>query len=106
MTAQNIAPTAANRKILRAHAREAMAKYSRVMTWLILDNEGNLDIVVEPQGQSVYVGNDEVLATTGGFYASCGQGGAIDSRTGRAYRTQGAYLSDLLGQNNYNRIFC
>jgi hypothetical protein len=62
-------------------------------------------MLVEPQGQTVYAGDDEVLATTGGVHAAHGQGGAVDPRTGRPYRTQRDYLSDLLGQSEYDRIF-
>ena len=100
-----INPTPANRRALRAHAREAMASYSRVMTWLVLDSDGDLRLIVEPQGQTVYSGDDEVLATTGSFHAAHGQGGAVDQRTGRPYRVQRDYLSDLLGQSEYARIF-
>lgn len=39
---QKINATPANRKQLRSHAREAMAAYSRVMTWLVLDADGDL----------------------------------------------------------------
>ena len=103
MTTQ-INATVANRKILRSHAKEALANYSAVMTWLVLEDNGDLYEIVEPQGQTYYTGNDEVIATTGGFYKSCGEGAAIDSR-GNKYKTQKAYLTDLLGEDNYNRIF-
>ena len=98
--------TPANRKALRAHAREAMAAYSQVMTWLVLDRDGNLALIVEPQGQTVYVGDDEVIATTGGFHKAHGAGAAINPATGRAYATQRGYLTDLLGAPTYNRVFC
>lgn len=97
--------TPANRQILRKHAREAMAAYSQVMTWLVSDGSGDLSIITEPQGQSVYVGNDEVVAATGGFHKAHGDGAAIDPRTGRAYRTQRDYLADLLGATEHARIF-
>lgn len=102
---QKINATTANRKQLRAHAREAMASYSRVMTWLILDNDGDLGTIVEPQGQTVYVGSKTVIATTGGFHKAHGDGAAVDPSTGRPYGTQRAYLSDLLGASEYQRIF-
>lgn len=97
--------TPANRKQLRAHAREALAAYSRVMTWLVVDGEGDLSTIVEPQGQTVYVGGDTVIATTGGFHKAHGDGAAVDPATGRPYSTQRAYLSDLLGAPEYQRIF-
>ena len=103
MTTQ-IKATVANRKILRSHAKEAMADYSAVMTWLVLDNDGDLYQIVEPQGQTYYTGNDEVIATTGGFYKSCGEG-AVTDEYGNKYRTQKAYLTDLLGKTEYERIF-
>ena len=103
MTTQ-IKATVANRKILRSHAKEAMADYSAVMTWLVLDNDGDLFEIVEAQGQTFYTGNDEVIAKTGGFYKSCGEGAATDEY-GNKYRTQKAYLSDLLGKDEYERIF-
>lgn len=97
--------TPENRKQLRGHAREALASYSRVMTWLVLDADGDLSTIVEPQGQTVYVGDDAVVAATGGFEKAHGAGAAIDPKTGRAYRTQSAYLTDLLGAAEYQRIF-
>ena len=102
---QKINATPANRKQLRAHAREAMEEYSRVMTWLVLDADGDLSTIVEPQGQSCYVGDDAVVAATGGFHKAHGDGAAIDPQTRRAYRTQRAYLADLLGVSEYQRIF-
>lgn len=102
---QKIKATPANRKQLRIHAREAMAAYSAVMTWLIKDGEGNLYTLQEPQGQSHYVGSDDVIATTGGFHKAHGDGAAIDPSTGRAYRVQRDYLIDLLGAAEYHRIF-
>lgn len=102
---QKINATPANRKQLRLHAREAMEEYSRVMTWLVLDADGDLSTIVEPQGQSYYVGSDTVIATTGGFHKAHGEGAAINPETGRAYRTQCAYLTDLLGVSEYQRIF-
>lgn len=97
--------TPANRKQLRGHAREALASYSRVMTWLVLDADGDLSTIVEPQGQTVYVGDDAVVAATGCFHKAHGDGAAIDPSTGRAYRTQRDYLTDLLGATEYARIF-
>ena len=97
--------TPANRKQLRGHAREALAAYSRVMTWLVLDRQGELRTIFEPQGQTVYAGDDAVVAATGGFHKAHGEGAAIDPQTGRAYRTQRAYLTDLLGAAEYQRIF-
>ncbi len=102
---QKINATPANRKQLRSHAREAMEEYSRVMTWLVLDADGDLSTIVEPQGQSCYVGSDTVIATTGGFHKAHGEGAAINPQTGRAYRTQCAYLTDMLGVSEYQRIF-
>lgn len=96
--------TVANRKVLREHAREALAAYSPVMTWLLLDAEGNLDILTEPQGQTYYTGDDIVIATTGGFYKSCGEGEACDEY-GNPYKTQRDYLKDLLGKKDYDRLF-
>lgn len=102
---QKINATPANRKQLRSHAREALAAYSRVMTWLVLDADGDLSTIVEPQGQTVYVGDDAVVATTGGFHKAHGDGAAVDPATGRPYSTQREYLTDLLGSSEYQRIF-
>ena len=102
---QKINATPANRKQLRAHAREALASYSAVMTWLVLDADGGLSTIAERQGQSYYVGSDTVIATTGGFHKAHGDGAAVDPSTGRSYSTQRAYLSDLLGASEYQRIF-
>ncbi|MDR1889928.1 MAG: hypothetical protein LBQ81_11220 [Zoogloeaceae bacterium] len=99
-----IKATAANRKELRAHAREAMADYSPVMTWLIVDEDGDLYTIEEPQGQTSYVGGDEIIATTGGFYKAHGDGAARD-QYGQKYRTQRDYLIALLGLAEYQRIF-
>ena len=96
--------TPANRKALREHAREALADYSAVMTWLILGPDGNLYELIDPQGQSEYVGADEVIATTGDFYKAHGDGAALDA-TGRKYKRQRDYLRDLLGASEYVRIF-
>ena len=105
MKTQNmINNTQKNRKLLRRHAREALCTYSPVMTWLLLDDSGNLAIIEEPQGQSEYVGTDKVIAKTGGFYKAHGDGAACNS-AGYPYRTQRAYLTDLLGSDNYNQIF-
>lgn len=97
--------TPANRSKLRAHAREAMASYSRLMTWLVVDQDGDLTIITEPQGQSVYVGDGQVIAQTGDFYKAHGDGAAVNPATGRPYKTQREYLACLLGQAEYGRIF-
>jgi len=97
--------TPANRKTLRRHAREAMAAYSCVMTWLLLADDGDLWIAEEPQGQSVYVGSDKIIAMTGGYHKAQGDGAVFDPATGRPYRTQRDYLADLLGEDVYVRIF-
>jgi hypothetical protein len=102
MTAINA--TAHNRKVLREHAREALEDYSPIMTWLLLEEDGNLWILSEPQGQSMYTGTDEVIATTGGFYKAHGDGAAHDDN-GHKFMTQRAYLTDLLGDKDYKRIF-
>jgi len=102
MTTINATPS--NRKILRAHAREAMRNYSPIMTWLLQEDNGDLYIISEPQGQTGYMGNDEVLACTGGFYKAHGDGAACDDH-GNRYKTQRAYLINLLGLNDYARIF-
>lgn len=104
MNIQKINATPANRKTLRKHAKEAMADYSPVMTWLLLDKEGDLWILTEPQGQNSYVGSDEVIATTGSFYKAHGSG-AARSHNGEKYTSQKDYLTDLLGESEYNRIF-
>lgn len=96
--------TSTNRKVLRSHAKEALADFSNLMTWLLLDSEGNLTELQEPQGQTSYVGNDEVVAATGSFYKAHGDGAAVDSN-GQKYRTQRDYLTDLLGKAEYARIF-
>jgi hypothetical protein len=101
---ENINATAKNRKILRQHAKEAMASYSSIMTWLLLDDCGDLYIIEEPQGQTEYVGDDDVIMVTGDVYKAHGQGAATD-QYGDIYKTQRDYLTDLLGQKNYNRIF-
>ena len=103
MTAQ-IKATVANRKVLRSHAKEAMADYSPAMSWLVLDDEGELFEIVEPQGQTFYVGDEKVIASTGGFHKSCGEG-AVTDEYGTKFKTQKAYLTDLLGEKEYNRIF-
>lgn len=93
-----------NRKALREHAREALRSYSPVMTWLILDSDGELHEICEPQGQTYYAGSDVVIATTGGFAKSCGEGAACNE-WGEEYRTQRDYLKDLLGKKDYDRLF-
>jgi hypothetical protein len=100
----NINATVANRKILRSHAKEALADYSRVMTWLVLDSDGDLYELIEPQGQTHYCGRDEVIATTGDFYKAHGDGAARRPDGGK-YKAQRDYLQDLLGVTNYARIF-
>lgn len=104
MQLSQIKATVANRKVLRSHAKEAMLDYSPIMTWLLLDNDGDLYILSEPQGQSFYNGNDIVIATTGGFYKAHGDGAVTDD-WGDEYTSQRAYLKDLLGETEYNRIF-
>jgi hypothetical protein len=96
--------TIQNRKVLRAHAREALLDYSPVMTWLLLDNDGDLYIITEPQGQTEYTGNDEVIAQTGGFRKAHGDG-AAKTEYGDKYRSQSSYLTDLIGADDYNRVF-
>lgn len=104
MSIQKINATPANRKVLRKHAKEAMADYSQVMTWLLLGKDGNLWILTEPQGQTSYVGADKVIATTGSFYKAHGNG-AARNHNGEKYTSQQKYLTDLLGEREYNRIF-
>lgn len=99
-----IAATAANRKALRAHAREAMSAYSSVMTWLVLDGT-ELDTITEPQGQTSYVGSLPVIAATGDFYKAHGDGAAKCPATGKHYKSQREYLDDLLGHKEAARIF-
>ncbi len=99
-----IKATAANRKVLRGHAKEALRDYSPVMTWLVLEDDGNLFEIVEPQGQTYYTGNDEVVASTGGFHKAHGDGAARDE-DGNKYKNQREYLIDLLGEAEYARIF-
>jgi len=101
---ENIKATVSNRKALREHAREAIAKYSPEMTWLVVDDDGDLRIIAEPQGQTEYVGEDEVIAATGSFYKAHGNGAATDEM-GNEYSTQRDYLIDLLGDSEYRRIF-
>lgn len=96
--------TVANRKALRAHAKEALRDYSPVMTWLILDDDGDLYEICEPQGQTYYTGSDIVIAKTGGFAKAHGDG-AARNENGEKYRTQRDYLMDLLGKNDYDRLF-
>jgi len=98
-----IAPNKQNRKVLRNHAREALKAYSPVMTWLLQD-EDELYIIEEAQGQTDYVGYDCIVATTGDFYKAHGQGAAVDC-AGRRHYTQKSYLVELLGTASYNRIF-
>jgi len=80
--------TKENKRVLREHAREALSKYSPCMTWLLLDANGDLRIITEPQGQTSYAGNDIVIAMTGGFEKSHGNGVEINPSTGRAFKTQ------------------
>lgn len=96
--------TPANRKQLRILAQEAMASYSPIMTWVVLDANGDLYTLVEPQGQSYYSGGDIVIATTGGFAKSCGEGAARDE-FGNKFKTQKAFLTHLLGAKEYDRLF-
>lgn len=105
MSTSKINATPANRRALREHAREAIAAYSAMMTWLVLDGDGDLYELVEPQGQSSYCGADDVIASTGSFYKAHGDGAATDPSTGRPYRLQRDYLADLLGKADYARIF-
>lgn len=103
---ENIKATVANRKILCSHAREAMRDYSPVMTWLILGTDGYLYEVVEPQGQTflILADGDEEIARTGSFYKAHGDG-AVRDDWGQKFKTQKAYLSHLMGKDEYNRIF-
>jgi hypothetical protein len=83
-----------------------MLAYSPVMTWLLLDSDGDLSILEEPQGQTSYYGDDTIIAQTGSFHKAHGDGAEIDESTGRPYKTQRDYLTDLLGRADYERIFC
>lgn len=103
MESTTIKASLRNRKILRKHAREAMSDYSPIMTWLTVDADGDLHIIVEPQGQSYYTGQDTVIARTGDSYKAHGQGAVHDN--GKKYRTARSYLIDLLGYSEYRRIF-
>jgi hypothetical protein len=96
--------TPENKKVLRSHANEALKEYSPIMTWLVLDDGGDLLEVVEPQGQSEYVGDGTILARTGGFSKSHGDGTATNEE-GVKYKTQKAYLADLLGHDVYLEVF-
>lgn len=104
MQLSQIKATVANRKVLRSHTKEAMADYSPIMTWLLLDNDGDLYIISEPQGQTFYAGHDFIVATTGCFQKAHGDG-AVTDEFGDKYTSQKAYLKDLLGETEYNRIF-
>lgn len=104
MTTFIINNTIANRKALRAHAKEALRDYSPVMTWLVIEEDGSLYEICEPQGQTYYRGSDYVFATTGGFHKAHGDGAARND-IGQKYRTQREYLKDLLGKEEYARIF-
>lgn len=99
-----IKPTVENRKILREHAKEALKDYSRVITWLVVSQEGKLSIISEPQGQTFYTGSDEVIDITGGFRKAHGDGAARD-KNGQKYTSQMAFLIDLLGVIEYERLF-
>ncbi len=99
-----IKATVANRKVLREHAKEAMANYSHVITWIVLDANGDLCQITEPQGQNYYNGKDEVIATTGSLRKACGEG-AVTNEYGEEYKTQKSYLIFLLGKSEYERIF-
>lgn len=103
---ENIKATVANRKALRSHAREAMRDYSPVMTWLVLDADGDLYEIVEPQGQTFLnlADGDEEIARTGSFYKAHGDG-AVRDDWGQKFKSQKAYLNYLLGKDEYNRIF-
>jgi 7-keto-8-aminopelargonate synthetase-like enzyme len=46
----------------------------------------------------VYCGGDKVVGMTGSFYKACGNGGS-------GHTTQRECLMDLLGQQEYSRIF-
>ena len=96
--------TRENRRTLWEHAHEALEDFSQMMTWLLLDSSGDLRILEEVVGQTVYTGSDTVIATTGGLYKAFGNGAATDEE-GRRYRTEADYLIDLLGVDEYARIF-
>lgn len=95
--------TVKNRKALREHAKEAIADYSPLATWLALDDQGDLRLIVELQGGTFYCGSDPLLAKTGSASKAHGQGAAKD-KYGKKYKTQTAYLRDFLGED-YARIF-
>lgn len=98
--------TTSNRKVLKSHAREALRDYSPVMTWLILDKDGNLYEIIEPQGQTYLnlADGDEEICRTGGFHKAHGDG-AVRDDLGQKFKTQKAYLTYLLGKDDYDRIF-
>jgi hypothetical protein len=104
MSTKKINATPSNRATLRSHAREALRDYSPVMTWLLLDDDGDLYEITELQGQTYYTGRDDVIGATGGFAKAHGDG-AARNEDGQKYRSQRDYLSDILGKAEYARIF-
>ena len=70
----------------------------------VIDPATEATIATVPRGNAADI-DDAVVAATGGFHKAHGEGAAIDPQTGRAYRTQRAYLADLLGVSEYQRIF-
>lgn len=102
---ETIKATVQNRKELREFARFAIADYSRLMGWLLLDEDGNLSSIWEAQGQTEYVGSLKVIAAGGDFYKAHGAGAAADPKTGKPYRTQREWMIALLGVEHYARIF-
>ena len=95
-----------NRKVLRDLAREALQAYSDFDSWYVVDEDGDLYEVYEPQGNNelrLHAGN-HCLAAFGSFYKAHGEGAERDI-DGNVYPTQRAYLKELLGEENYMLMF-
>lgn len=99
-----VLPSPATRKTLNEWAREVRADYSPLMGWLVKAEDNTLYNIFEPEGATIYTGNNTVLAITGGFYKAHGDGAEHDEN-GNKYRTNKAYFIDLMGFANYSRIF-
>ena len=100
----DIQPNPINRKVLNQWAKEVRADYSPLMGWLVVNEHGTLYNIFEPQGQTEYTGNGIILASSGDFYKAHGNGATRDE-CGNKYKTNKAYFIDLMGLDNYNRIF-
>ena len=78
-----------NIRTFQEFAKDAQAEYSPFMGWLLLDNNGDLYYLREPQGQTIYTGRDKVIAEFGDCYSAHGQGGKFRDATHEEWRRNG-----------------